>query len=151
MALSPNCTNQWAWTDYTTELVSCIEILEAVDPRLEVSSAASLHTEEYSRKSELTQPNQREMWTFGCLLWPMHTDNSLHGDYPCTAWQDWKRSATMIRFSHFFVKTPATDEAGNVSLHTVMRFLNSCSNIPQTDRIDHLFAVNPLNVKFEAN
>ena len=29
-----------------------------------------------------------------------------------------KRSATMISFSHFLAKAPATDEAGHISLHT---------------------------------
>lgn len=114
MASSPNCTNQWAWTDYTTGLVNCLWRQWTWEQK---SAALLRFTQKRTaekRTDAITSGGVVDFW-----LPPLtHTDNSLHGDYQCTAWRDWKRSATMITFSHFFPEAPATDEAGHISLHT---------------------------------
>lgn len=105
------------------------------------------------RKNELTQSHQGELWTFGCLLWPILTTACMEiinaqRDGTGKGQQLW-----LLSHTSFPKHLPLTrlDTLVCTQKHTVMRFLNSRSNLPQQDRIDLLFAVNTLNIKCEAN
>lgn len=121
---SANWINQRTLTDYSTDVVNCIEFRQPVDLSIDQQHCFTSHGRRKTADMEWEQSKNSD-WDQGWAdptssetVWPIHTDNSLHGEYPCTAWWDWKRSATMISFSHFLTKAPTTDEAGHISLHT---------------------------------